>query len=69
MPTALHATPQVIVERMMGYLRTSIDEHIRRDISRKVRWACCAALCCAMPRRLAYPAALPVLRIRIAPPG
>jgi hypothetical protein len=30
-----HAT-QVIVQRMMGYLRTSIDEHIRRDISRKV---------------------------------
>ncbi|KAF5840736.1 adaptin N terminal region-domain-containing protein [Dunaliella salina] len=27
---------EVIVERMMGYLRTSIDEHIRRDISRKV---------------------------------
>jgi len=27
---------EVIVERMMSYLRTTIDEHIRRDISRKV---------------------------------
>eukprot|EP00983_Pelagomonas_calceolata_P048976 1141296-Pelagomonas_calceolata.AAC.4 len=30
---------RVIVERMMSYLRTTIDEHIRRDISRKGRCA------------------------------
>ena len=27
---------EVIVERMMGYLRTATDEHIRRDIVRRV---------------------------------
>ena len=28
---------QVIVERMMSYLRSTTDEHIKKDIVRKVR--------------------------------
>ena len=28
--------PQVIVERMMSYLRSVSDEHIRKDIVRRV---------------------------------
>jgi AP-4 complex subunit epsilon-1 len=35
---------EVITERMMGYLRTTTDEHIRRDIARKVRAAHCCLL-------------------------